>query len=77
LPIAYYLYGKDASDNYMTHTRFAEDRNAIRGWLIRTLLKASGIWGSGLDALLTALRTTLQDEGFDQFPVETLRRTMA
>lgn len=29
---------------------------AIRSWLIRSLLKPSGIWGSGLGTLLTALR---------------------
>jgi hypothetical protein len=77
LPIAYYLYGKDAPENYTTHSKFANDRATIRGWLIRSLLKASGIWGSGLDTLLTALRATLQTEGFEQFPVEALRRTMA
>ena len=30
-----------------------------------------------MDVLLTALRTTLQEEGYAKFPVEALRRTMA
>jgi hypothetical protein len=41
------------------------------------LLKASGIWGSGLDTLLTALRETIQTSGFPEFPVAQLRHVMA
>ena len=47
LPIAYYLLQKKAPDNYVTHSQCQVDRQAIRGWLIRSLLKASGIWGVG------------------------------
>jgi len=77
LPIAYYLYEKKASDNYVTHSQYQADRQAIRGWLIRSLLKASGIWGSGLDTLLTALRKTIQVEGAGVFPVVAIRQVMA
>src|SRR5664280_710059 len=77
LPIAYYLFEKKAPDNYVTHTQYQADRQAIRGWLIRSLLKASGIWGSGLDTLLTALRKTIQTEGASVFPVAAIRQVMA
>lgn len=77
LPIAYYLYRKGATENYITNNQFTEDRTKIRGWLIRSLLKASGIWGSGLDTLLTALRTTIQTTGLDNFPSAELGRVMA
>lgn len=77
LPIAYYLFAKKAPDNYTTHTQYQSDRQAIRGWLIRSLLKASGIWGSGLDTLLTALRTTIKTEGTSSFPVAAIRQVMA
>ena len=76
LPIAYHLYRRGVPANYVTHSQFTEDREAIRGWLIRSLLKASGIWGSGLDTLLTALRETIQLHGGDIFPVAQLRQTM-
>ena len=76
LPIAYYLYLRKVPSNYVTHTQFVEDREAIRGWLIRSILKASGIWGSGLDTLLTALRETIQTNHEQGFPSEALRRTM-
>jgi len=76
LPIAYYLYRRSVPANYVTHGQFASDREEIRGWLIRSLLKTSGIWGSGLDTLLTALRETIQTHGAQGFPVKELRQTM-
>jgi Protein of unknown function DUF262 len=77
LPIAYYLYRRNVPANYVSHSKFAADRETIRGWLIRSLLKASGIWGSGLDTLLTALRKTIQNSEAAKFPVEQLRQVMA
>jgi hypothetical protein len=60
LPIAYYLYKRHAPANYVTHSQFANDREAIKDWLVRSIVKASGILGSGLDTLLTTLREVLQ-----------------
>ena len=76
LPIAYYLYRIDSPAAFETSDHYAADRDAIRGWLIGSLLKASGIWGSGLDTLLTALRETIRTSGNGHFPEETLRETM-
>jgi hypothetical protein len=76
LPIAYYLYRRNVPANYVTHSTYESDRQAIRGWLVRSLLKSSGIWGSGLDTLLTALRETIQSSGTDAFPVDQLRLVM-
>jgi hypothetical protein len=75
LPIAYYLYHREVPANYVTHSQFAADRDTVRSWLIRSLLKA-GIWGSGLDTLLTALRETIQTSGTNGFPVSELRQAM-
>lgn len=75
LPIAYYLHQRGHGDKFLTHSSFAADREAIRGWLIRSLLK-TGIWGSGLDVLLTALRDVIKAKGQEEFPVKALRRTM-
>ena len=76
LPIAYYLYRRSVPHNYVLASAYEADRQSIRGWLIRSLLKASGIWGSGLDTLLTALRETIQASSVDGFPVEQLRQAM-
>lgn len=76
LPIAYYLYSRQVSDNYVTHGQFATDRETIRQWLIHSLLKSSGIWGSGLDTLLTALRDVIQRCDREAFPDGALRHEM-
>jgi len=76
LPIAYYLYSRKVPDNYVTQGQFAADRETIRQWLVRSLLKASGIWGSGLDTLLTALRDVIKNNHQQPFPSEPLGQEM-
>lgn len=76
LPIAYYLYRAGVPDNFVTSGQYADDRAQIRDWLIRSLLKG-GVWGSGLDTLLTALRETIQNAQPGQFPAAALRKTLA
>lgn len=77
LPIAFYLCQLAPGDRYLTSATFAEDRNNIRVWLTKSILKASGIWGSGLDSLLTQLRKTLIEHGQAHFPVAELETDMA
>ncbi len=76
LPVAFYLYRSNAPDNFATHSSRASDRSSIRDWLLRSLLKPSGIWGSGLDTLLTALRTVLQKSAQPIFPAAALEEEM-
>ncbi len=79
LPIAYYLAMKNPGQVYLTHSQFTQDRQAIREWLVRSLLKY-GIWGSGLDTLLTALRRVIRENnenGGNNFPVVRIREEMA
>lgn len=75
LPIAYYLYKRGAKVTYLTHKEFDEDRQNIRKWLIAGFLKLSGIWGSGLDTLLTRLREAIGQEP-TAFPIKQLEDTM-
>lgn len=76
LPIAYYFFKRQPSANWLSHPSYADERESIRSWLIRSLLKSSGIWGSGLDSLLTALREVIRQK-HDRFPVEELEKVMA
>ncbi len=76
LPIAYYLFKRDPPDNWLGHPAYAGERDVIRSWLIRSLLKSSGIWGSGLDTLLTALRDVVRDN-HTVFPGEALEKVMS
>jgi hypothetical protein len=77
LPIAYYVYTRKLDDGYLSRSEYAKDREVLRHWLIKSLLKASGIWGSGLDTLLTSLRRVLKEEGESGFPAEQLSSVMA
>lgn len=77
LPIAYYVCHRKLDMKYITKNSHASDRAAIRSWLLRSLLKASGIWGSGLDTLLTALREMIAKHGGKGFPVDKLEETMS
>lgn len=76
LPIAYYLYFRNLGASYITRSEFSDDRAAIKNWLTKSLLKASGIWGSGLDTLLTALRLVIRQHGNSSFPTEQIYSTM-
>jgi hypothetical protein len=76
IPLAYYLSHRGLGNNYRTSEAFREDRIAIRRWLQRSLMK-SGVWGSGLDRLLTGLRAVLDKEGAQGWPDEAIEREMA
>jgi len=76
LPIAYYVFKRKPADNWIDHPRHAGERRSIQSWLNRSLLKSSGIWGSGLDTMLTALREIIRNK-HDVFPVEDIEREMA
>lgn len=77
LPIAYYIQKRGLDSKYITRSQYADDRKRIKVWLTRSLLKASGIWGSGLDTLLTAIRDVISTSGTDGFPEEALYEVMA
>jgi hypothetical protein len=74
LPVAYYLHRRECDDGYLTSKAEAEDRAIVKRWLIRSLIKP-GIWGSGLDVLLTALREIIRNAS-GKFPDESLEREM-
>jgi hypothetical protein len=76
LPIAYYISQRGLTSTFVTKSQYKADREAIKVWLTRSLLKASGIWGSGLDTLLTTVREVIKDHGAERFPVDALYEAM-
>lgn len=68
---------KGAPRDFETSDHYLSDREIIKGWLTRSILKESGIWGSGLDTLPTALREVIRVSGRSEFPAGELRRVMA
>lgn len=76
LPIAYYLYRKNPGNAFLTHSMFTEDRQNIRDWLFKSLLK-SGVWGGSSDSLLTDLRRVIRESDANAFPAARIREAMA
>lgn len=72
LPVAYYLHQNEHQDGWLEHVSSQNDRDRVRQWLIRSLLK-KGVWGSGLDTLLVGLRKVLQEASPSLlFPIDKL-----
>lgn len=76
LPIAYYLKHRGLDESYLASDAHRADRERLRAWVLRSLLKA-GVWGSGQDTLLGALRKAIRDHGAAGFPSEQIEAAMA
>jgi len=76
VPIAHYLHLRGAGDSYLDSTADAGDRLALQRWVTRSLIKR-GIWGSGLDTLLTRIRDALSANASGGFPVAEVEAAMA
>ena len=74
-PIAYYLKHRGLDASYLTAIAFKDDREEVRQWVIRSLLR-QGIWGSGLDTLLSRIRAVIKQHGGDRFPRPEIEQTM-
>ena len=75
LPIAYYLHKRGFGSEFLTSSHCRDDREGIRGWFIRLMLKR-GIWSYGTDSLLRGLRSTIRQHGHKTFPVYQLNLTI-
>ncbi len=71
MPIAYYIHQRKLGDELISSHHCASDRENIRLWLTRSLLKR-GFWGAGVDSLLVSLRSTIREHGGTQFPIVAL-----
>jgi hypothetical protein len=76
IPLAYYIKRRELTDSYVGSSSGAGDRLLVRRWVMRSLMKR-GIWGSGLDTLITRLRDTIREHGAQRFPLVELEQTMA
>lgn len=76
IPLAYYVHRRNLDSSYVASTHHTADREAVRSWVLRSQIKR-GIWGSGLDTLLTRLRDAIREHGAAGFPVADVERAMA
>jgi hypothetical protein len=74
--VAYYLHRRSLGDTYLHSSADSADRMTIQKWVIRSLVKR-GIWGSGLDTLLTRLRRIIDEHAQHGFPTDAIERDMA
>jgi hypothetical protein len=74
-PLAYYFKVRRLDASYLTSKGHQSDREQVRYWVLRSLLR-QGIWGSGLDTLLTRLRTAIKTHGESGFPVAEIEQAM-
>jgi hypothetical protein len=75
VPIAYYVLKRGLPGGFLERREFADDRETIRAWLARVLLK-TGTFGSALDTTLRTARTTITAQQ-DRFPVDALDTAFA
>ena len=75
LPIAYYMNMRRLNRDFVNSHHYRSDRERIRQFLIRSLLKR-GFWGSGVDSLLVALRSAIRKHGITKFPLEEIYSDM-
>jgi hypothetical protein len=75
-PIADYLHSRGLADEYVVHARFRGDRELVRGWVLRSLIKP-GVWSAGLNRLLSSLHSVFESSNHAGFPIEALEQAMA
>ena len=75
--IAYWFFKIEADYSFLESSHTAADRSRIVSWVTRSLLK-QGVWGSGVDTLITRLRAELENADTKHgFPAEALEGALA
>lgn len=76
IPVAFYVHHRHLGQKYREAVADTEDREALRRWVMRSLI-VPGVWGAGLDTLLRDLRQTIMSHGSQDFPSAEIERRMA
>lgn len=76
VPIAYYASHRKLDDGYVSATRTRDDREQIRLWVVRSLLRA-GFWTGAVDTVLLEARRVIRESGAKAFPAEELETALA
>lgn len=76
IPLADWHHQRKHDQSWLTKSQWQDDRQAVRSWVLRSLLKR-GTWGSGLDTLLVAMRRAMRESDGLAFPVVAIEKSMA
>jgi len=72
IPVIYFLYHKNLSDNINNPAYYKQVRKTIQNWLNLSLLKS--IFGGQSDSVLTTIRKVLKENlSLDDFPLEAIK----
>src|SRR5699024_3655822 len=75
-PLAQYVHHRGLDQSYREVASAAKDRALLKNWVMRASI-VPGVWGSGLDQLLQALRTTITEHGAHDFPAAAIASMMS
>lgn len=75
IPLADWIHRHEWGTALVSAPAHRDQRQQIRGWILRSQLKA-GVFGSGLDTLLAGLRRVVREAPDPSFPVGPLEREM-
>lgn len=70
IPIAYYFFINELPDNFISSGKTKENRDKIKKWLMRSLLKK--VFSGQPDNVLRPIREILKINGANDFPIEKL-----
>lgn len=68
IPIAYYFFINELPDNFISSGKTKENRDKIKKWLMRSLLKK--VFSGQPDNVLRPIREILKINGANDFPIE-------
>lgn len=74
IPIAYYLKAIKTPAGFCTAPKYAQDRERLRKWLIRGLLKS--VFSSKTDTLISAVRSAIRGNVENGFPIESIEKVL-
>lgn len=75
IPVAYYLMHRNPPGNYVDAPKFHTDRERIRSWVLRSMLRA-GFWTGAVDTILLRTREVIKAHGANGFPLEEIESTL-
>lgn len=75
IPVAYYVHKRHFGDTYLTAPATRDDRERLRSWVIRSLLRA-GFWTGAVDTILIESRKVIDASGANEFPMVELEQAL-
>jgi hypothetical protein len=75
IPVAYYVKARRLTDSYVQRHADYSDRELVRAFVVRSLLKGS-FWTGAVDSILLELRKLLSRSNLSAFPFEDVQKAM-